>query len=153
MSLQQHAGGLGEYLPEPLGLGFFPGLGAVEQLRVLGCVREHPFLQSTAVGAHSPSQVPSVPPGWMLVARVSAQPPHTESSRLSFWGRHTIFFHCSAEAELIQYSPSQHRSFLKSLFLVFLKLCILRHETQHPLAPEAFPQRRGFGSPQHPTAW
>lgn len=68
-----------------------------------------------------------------------AQPPHTKSFHHPF-GSLRDFFHRSEAAELIQqYSLGQHRSFLKFLFLVFLKLCILRHETQHPLALEAFP--------------
>lgn len=109
------------------------GCGAAQ-----GVEGDLPLHQGAATGARVPS-APLWGLGWMLVARLSAWPPHTDPPGIPS-GSARDFFHCSKEAELIeQYSSGQHRSFLKFLVLVFLKLCILRHETQHPLAPEAFP--------------
>jgi len=120
--------------------GSFSGFRAVEQLGVLGCAGEHPFLQGAAMGACNP---PSSPPGclggcWWHVSQLS---PCTPSPPAIPPGSARDFFHRSEEAELIQqHSLGQRRSFLKFLVLIFLKLRILRHETQHPLAPEALPQ-------------
>lgn len=116
-------------LPEPPKSASFPGFRALEQLGVLGCC--HRYLHSHPASPQAP---------WVDAGGTSqAQPPHTESFHHPFGSVHD-FFHCSEVAELIQqYSLGQHGSFLKVLVLVFLKLCILRQETQHPLALEVFP--------------
>lgn len=116
------------------------------------CAGEHTLLQGPATGARVPPSSPLGPLGgcWWLVSRLG---PRTPSPPAVPPGSARDFFHCSEESELIQqYSLGQHRSFLKFLVLVFLKLRILRHETQHHLAPEAFLQYCGFGYPQHLAA-
>lgn len=128
------------------GSGSFPGFGTVEHLGVLGCAWQHPLFQGGAMGACvscSSYLLGSLGGCWW---HSSPQCPHATSSCIPSG---SVCDFCHIE----QYSLGQHCSFLEFLGLVFIKLCILGHEAQHPLALEAFPQHHSFGYPQHHAAW
>lgn len=90
-----------------------------------------------ATGTVTPTQLPLWPLGWMLVACLKLSP-CTLSPSITPSGQCMIF--SIALKRLSSYNNlGQHRSFLKFLVLVFLKISFLRYEIQHPLALEAFP--------------